>query len=228
MGMLLVPAPARAPLHPMLRPASEYRPYTPDQVLRRSEGSEAVWFEFGKSNLLRTVMTHAGERDNMPSLDSVVAVTRRVLTDETITPVKIQIVGFASIDGGRWGNERLALRRAEAVRDYVKGRTHAPDGLFEVVSGGEAWSELRDELVELHESGTGYLTEAEYRQVLAILDGVRDPDDREIRLKEAAGGAIYQKLLRGFFFDQRSAVYVRIYYEEAAEPDNNNNKTNNE
>ena len=183
-------------------------------ILRRSEGAEAVLFQFADARLLREVHTRAGVYDNMPRLDTILAVTRSVLADETIVPVKFQIIGFASIDGGRWGNEQLSLRRAKAVKSYIQSKVPGlSDELFELVSAGEAWSELADELHEQQAAGTGGLTDAEYGQVVRIIESVQDPDERENRLKAADGGAIYQKLLRGFFFDQRSAVFVRIFYE---------------
>ena len=200
--------------HPLLRPASEYQPYTPDMVLRRSEGYEAVLFQFNDARLLREVQTLTGVYDNMPHLDTILTVIRSAFADETIIPTRIQIVGFASIDGGRWGNEQIALQRAIAVKDYIRSKiTSLPDSLFEVVAGGEAWSEFIDELADRHAAGTSGLTDAEYDQVCRILDGLQDLDEREKYLKAAAGGTIYQKLQQHFLFDQRSAVFVRIFYE---------------
>lgn len=202
------------PRHPLLRPASEYRPYTPDMVLRRTEGAEAVLFQFNDARLLREVQTLTGIYDNMPHLETILTVIRSAFADETIVPTRIQIVGFASIDGGRWGNEQIALRRAGAVKDYIQSKIAGiPDSLFEVVAGGEAWSEFVDELAERHAAGRSGLTDDEYAQVVRILDGLQDLDEREKYLKSAAGGAIYQKLRQSFLFDQRSAVFVRIFYE---------------
>ena len=202
------------PRHPLLRPAAEYQPYTPDMVLRRSEGAETVLFQFNDARLLREVQTLTGIYDNMPHLDSILTVIRSTVADETIVPTRIQIVGFASFDGGRWGNEQIALQRAIAVKDYIRSKiTSLPDSLFEVVAGGEAWSEFIDELADRHAAGRSGLTDDEYAQVIRILDGLQDLDEREKYLKAAAGGAIYQKLQQHFLFDQRSAVFVRIFYE---------------
>ena len=209
------PQPAPKQRHPLLRPASEYQPYTPDMVLRRSEGAQTVLFQYNDSRVLREVETRTGVYDNMPHLNTILDVTREMLADETIVPVKIQIIGFASIDGGRWGNERLALERATAVKDYIRSKiTSLPNDLFELVVGGEAWSEFIDELDARQAAGTSGLTDDEYRQVAHILDRLKDLDEREKYLKAAAGGTIYQKLQQRFLFEQRSAVFVRIFYEE--------------
>ena len=184
-------------------------------VLRRSEGAQTVLFQYNDSRVLREVETRTGVYDNMPHLNTILDVTREMLADETIVPVKIQIIGFASIDGGRWGNERLALERATAVKDYIRSKiTSLPNDLFELVVGGEAWSEFIDELDARQAAGTSGLTDDEYRQVAHILDRLKDLDEREKYLKAAAGGTIYQKLQQRFLFEQRSAVFVRIFYEE--------------
>lgn len=199
---------------------AEYKPYTPDMVLRRDEDAQTVLFEFNNARLLREVNTRTGVYDNMPRLNTILDVTRDALADDTIEIVKFQIVGFSSIDGGRWGNERLALQRATAVKDYMQSKIDGlDDGLFELVVGGEAWAELLDALAERQAAGTSGLTDAEYREVLHILDSLEDLDERERYIKALQGGAVYQKLRQSFLFDQRSAVFVRIFYVET-----NNNK----
>ena len=210
------PAPARQ-RHPLLRPVSEYQPYTSDQALRRSEGAQTVLFQFNDSRVLREVETLAGVYDNMPHLNTIIEAAQEALADDEIVPVKFQIFGFASIDGGRWGNERLALQRATAVKDYIRSQvTSLPNDIFELVVGGEAWTDFIDELDERHKAGTSGLTDAEYQQITNILDSLQDLDEREAYLKRAAGGTIYQKLQQHYFFEQRSAVFVRIFYEETS------------
>ena len=199
--------------HPLLRSIGSYVPYSSDMILRRDKGSVPVAFQFGKADLLRSVYVRGKERDNTEGLDTMVNVVKDALADPNIEPVKVQIVGFASIDGNQSVNERLALRRAAAVKSHIKWKTGLPEEIFEVVSGGEAWSELMDELAERHEAGESKLTQAEYERVLHIVDTVKDLDTRELRLKELDGGAVYEKLLKGLFADQRNAVCVRIYYD---------------
>lgn len=206
--------------HPLLRPVSEYQPYTPDMVLRRSEDAETVLFEISDARLLREVVTHTGVYDNMPRLNTILDVTREALADESLEIVKLQIVGFASIDGNRRSNERLAIQRATAVKNYMQSKIEGlDDSLFDLVGGGEAWAEFTDALAERQAAGTSDLTDGEYQEVLRIIDSFQDPDERERHIKAIRGGAVYQKLRQGFLFDQRSAVYVRIFYVET-----NNNK----
>lgn len=205
----------RVERHPLLRPMSEYEAYTTDRVLSSEEGSVPVWFQFAKYNLLRSVYVRGHERDNGEGLDMIESVIKDAIADETIDPARVQIVGFASIDGNQWGNERLALRRAGAVKSYIKWKTGLPEEAFEVVCGGEAWGELLAELAQRQASDDALLAPADYERVLKIVDTVPDLDTRELRLKELSGGSVYEKLLKGLFADQRSAVCVRVYYDDA-------------
>ena len=216
------PAPVRSDLHPLLRPIADYVPYSSDLILRRDNSCVPVSFQFAKADLLRSVFFRGEEHDNGEGLDTIVNVVKETLADPDIDPVKIQIVGFASVDGNQWVNADLAKRRAAAVKSHIKWKTGVPEELFEIVNGGEAWSELMDELAERHAAGESKLTQDEYERVLNIVKTESDLDTRELRIKELDGGAVYQKLLKGLFADQRSAVCVRIYY-DAADMDKNTN-----
>ncbi len=222
----MVPAPApeavpvRAERHPLLRHISEYQPYTPDRVLSREEGSVPVWFQFAKADLLRSVYVRGSERDNGAGLDTLVSVVNDLLADSSCVPAKVQIVGFASIDGPHTVNERLALSRAAAVKSHIKWKTGLSEEFFELVCGGEAWSELLDELAQRHEAGQSRLSDEEYGRVLQIVREEADLDARERRIK-ALDGDVYERLVRGLFADQRSAVCVRVYYDETPETNTN-------
>ena len=56
---------------------------------------------------------------------------------------------MASVDGGLWRNQLLADRRAKALKAYIKERVDVADSLFEVGSGGEAWSDLAAHVADL-------------------------------------------------------------------------------
>lgn len=221
----IAPAPAPVPTpekprverHPLLRPISEYQAYTSDRVLSREEGSVSVWFQFGKSDLLRSVNVRGVERDNTEGLDTIVQVIQEAMADESIHPAKVQVVGFASIDGPSWSNSNVAIHRARAVKSHIVWKTGLASELIEVVNGGEAWSELMDELAQRHAAGESQLTQEEYERVRQVVQNSDDLEVREWRLQQISGGTVYQKLLKTLFADQRSAVCVKVYYE-----DNNN------
>ena len=127
-------------------------------------------------------------------------------------------MAFASVEGGQWGNERLALRRANALKDYVQQHLGTPDSLFEVANGGEAWADLRDYVNDLKNGqvsdspAVGMPSEANLQQVLNIIDREKDVVRREQKLRSLHGGRTWN-YIRKVFRDHRNAGYIRIYFE---------------
>ena len=212
-----------AKAHPVLNPMSSYRPYTPDRVLSKESGSLYVFFEMGKADLKRNYQEGTYFRDNAPVLDEMEEVTRKMLQDSTSHIAKIQIIGLASIDGRLDFNVLLSYRRAQAVRNYLQERFDLPDECFEVVAGGEAWSEFRAQVEDLLAQGGGAgLTTAQLEQILAVMNNEPDEERREARIKQLEEGRLYRILKRGLLRDQRNSGYLRIYYDT----NNNSNHKN--
>lgn len=203
-----------APEHKVLHPIIDYVPYSKDMVIRKMDGALFVYYEFSSSAVKEEIKTPAGARSNTAVLEEVVEVTRQIMADTASTVSKIQIVGLASFEGGRWGNERLSLSRAQALKKYIQDRIAVPDDRFELDGAGEAWTDLRDALEDFLKAGGGAgLSVKELETAIDIIDKEKDLDLRETKLKAASGGTIYNKIRRGVFADQRSAGYLRIYYD---------------
>ena len=209
-----------APHHPVLRPSSEYRPYTPDRILRKEEGALYVFFELDKSQLKRSFVEKDQTRDNGPVLDEIMDITASILADTTSSVSCIQIIGLASIEGTRSRNQALSDNRAKALQAYIQERLAVPDSLFETVGGGEAWAEFRDQLNDLVLAGGGAgLTTEQLQKVLDIIDNDPDADRRERKLKALEKGAVYQQLRRHVLAEQRNSGYIRVYFDYV--PDTN-------
>ena len=200
--------------HAVLRPSSEYRPYTPDRILRKEEGALYVFFELGQTQLKRSFTEKDRTRDNGPVLDEIMHITSSILADSTSSVSRIQIVGLASVDGSQSKNDELAFARAKALQSYIQDRLAVPDQLFETVSGAEAWTEFRDAVNDLRIAGGGSgLSESQLQKVLDILDGEPDPARREKALKALEGGSVYAKLRDTVLADLRNSGYIRVYYD---------------
>lgn len=209
-----------APHHPVLRPSSEYQPYTPDRILRKEEGALYVFFELDKSQLKRSFTEKDQTRDNGPVLDEIMHITASILADTTSSVSCIQIIGLASIEGSRSRNQALSDNRAKALQAYIQDRLAVPDSLFETVGGGEAWAEFRDQVNDLVLAGGGAgLTTEQLQKVLDIIDNDSDADRRERKLKALEKGAVYQQLKRHVLADQRNSGYIRVYFDYV--PDTN-------
>lgn len=205
--------------HPVLRPMSEYRPYTPDRILRKEEGALYVFYELDKTRLLRSFSEKDHQRDNGPVLDEIMDVTSRILSDTTSSVKVIQIVGLASIDGSRAHNEWLANERALSLQKYIQARLPIPDSMFETVGGGEAWSEFRDQINDLVLAGGGAgLTREQLHWVIDVIDTEPDVNRREAILKSKDGGALFGMLKANVLQDQRNSGYLRIYYDHVPDP----------
>lgn len=200
--------------HPVLRPMSEYRPYTPDRILRKEEGPLYVFYELDKVRLLRSFSEKDYHRDNGPVLDEIMDVTEQIMSDTTSSVKIIQIVGLASIDGRQSHNVWLADERAKSLQKYIQERLSIPDSMFETVGGGEAWSEFRDQINDLVlEGGGAGLTREQLQWVLDVIDNEPDVNKREATIKKKDGGALYAKLKANVLQDQRNSGYLRIYYD---------------
>lgn len=185
--------------NPVLQHISKYRPYDNTRILRKEKGALVVHFPLDKSELRHDF------RNNGPTLDRIVSITRDIMADTTSTVKVIQIIGLASVEGPVKRNRALAGRRAEALRRYVQGRVPTPDSLYECVNGGEAWTELRDQIAD---------EQSEWRdRLLDIIDNEPDADRRERRIKTLDGGKAYDYLKENVLKDQRNSGYLRIYYD---------------
>ena len=185
--------------NPVLEHISKYRPYDSSRILRKEKGMLYVHFPLDKTTLLRDF------RDNAPILDRIVDITRQIMADSTSHVVKIQVIGLASVEGPQSRNLQLGKGRAEALKRYVQGRVATPDDLYECVNGGEAWTELRDQISD---------TDSPYReQLLSIIDNEPNLDRREAKIKALDRGKAFAYLKSNVLSDQRNSGYVRIYYD---------------
>lgn len=206
--------------HPVLRPSSEYKPYTPDRILRKEKGALHVYFERDRSVLKRDFREGEYIRDNGLTLDEIIDITSRIIADTTSHVTKIQIIGLASIEGRLKHNVKLADNRAMALQKYIQDRLKVSDDLFDTTGGGEAWSELRDQLNDMLLAGGDHqLSEKRLRAVIDIIDSESDLDRREAKLRALEGGAVYNALVKHVFQDQRNSGWLRIYYDYV--PDEN-------
>ena len=192
----------------------------PRQRVERHDDMRTVHFPVAKYAVLEDFA------DNRQQLSDIIAISREALTDTLCQLKKIQIVGLASVEGGLWGNQRLAQRRANALKRYIQQRVNIPDSLIDVSGGGEAWQELRQHVVDMkaecdkqaEENASRWLRNfnsqqsKELQQALDIIDKESDAERREQRLRSLNGGSTWKRIRR-VFREDRNAGYVRICYE---------------
>lgn len=207
--------------NPVLAHISQYRPYDRTRILRKEKDALYVHYPLGKHIL------HHDFRGNGETLDRIVDITRQIMADSTSDVRIIQLIGLASIEGAVGNNEKLATNRAIALKEYLQRQVATPDSLYEVVGGGEAWAEFRDQLMELYnnggagdkEKGIPDIDPRELSEAIDIIDNEPDADKRERRLRKMKGGRPWQYFKRYVLADQRNSGYIRIYYDYVPDTD---------
>ena len=191
---------------PVLVPINNYVPYDSTQVLRKDTTVIFVNFELDKVELDVNFL------DNAEALRHIVQSIRRVADDQSLVVRCVQIVGMASIEGAAGYNYQLGMRRAEALKQYIK--QHVPalgDEVFDLNSGGEAWAEFQSLVEDSEFDGKA--------QVLDIIQNTKNLWLRESRIKQLNKGKVYQYLKDNLFVGQRVAGYMRIYYDVLPQPE---------
>ncbi|MBQ7162322.1 MAG: hypothetical protein IJR64_01840 [Bacteroidales bacterium] len=196
------------PHHPILEPYSDYRPYDKTRILRKEEGALYVYFPLDKIDLRYDF------RGNSSVLDTIISISRQIAQDTNSIVRRIQIIGLASVEGPLEHNNWLAGKRALALQKYIQDRVSLPDTLFEIVGGGEAWTEFRDQMNDIRlAGGSGELSLAEVEDVLRIIDTETDLNRREQQLKALNNRTTYAKLKPIILADQRNSGYLRFYWD---------------
>ena len=162
----------------LLRDAEAYEPYDPSMALSADPRNVFIFFDVNVTKMDRSFIA------NDKLMDSIIVILGEAMADSTIRIRHIQIVGFASFDGRRDYNERLAASRAATIKEYMQSLYALPDSLFDVCNGGESWAELRYQLEKVEFEGKN--------EVLTIIDTEPDADKREVMIKKLNGGATYR------------------------------------
>lgn len=106
--------------------------------------------------------------------------------------IRIRLIGYASPDGSTKENEQLAGNRTIQFKNYLLKQYQLRDnGSISIDWVGEDWDGLHREVATSGKAYTG--------QVLAILDGTTDPDNRRKQLRTLEKGAVYKDLEKTFF-----------------------------
>jgi tetratricopeptide (TPR) repeat protein len=173
-----------------LRPEAE-------MVKSRSESTD-VFLDFPVSQ--SAIIPRFG--NNPRELAKIEAIVKELRSDANLHVTGVTITGYASPEGNVGMNSQLARDRAEALRNYLSMRSGIPSHLYRVGNGGEDWD------------GLAHLVQASYIEpkgaILSIILTYMG-EERKARLKALAGGAVYQRLLHGYYPKLRRVV-SRIDY----------------
>lgn len=159
-----------------------------------------VIFPVGRTEL------HEDRYGNQEILDEIVAGVVKLCEQQKYRFQGLEISGFASPEGSVKLNTRLAQKRAERLKDYIKKRMpELTDDNFDLINGIENWDGLR-QLVAT--------SDMKYRdEVLNVLD-VPEEQVRKRQLMKLHGGDPYRYMLKHFYPELRNACYISLIYDE--------------
>ena len=215
-GVRVAVAPAEERLS-VARELSHREPFVADKesywedrsVMKRTENGLSVYFRTG----YRTI--DLGYMDNAATLDRILEAIRLIGRDPRSKLLGIRILGQASPEGGEQINDLLSRRRGEAVKDYLMERSSLPEHVFDVVSIGKAWAELRDMV-----AADTVITHKQ--EILDVLDNTPVWDSERQLGRLSALWKIdmerpYWYMYKNLFPRLRNASYVKVYFDD--EPD---------
>jgi hypothetical protein len=170
-----------------------------EAIKNRDEHGEAyIIFKTDKWDILPRLYNNSRE------LEKIKSSLQYVREEPTTQITSVSIKAYASPEAPYDHNLALSERRAGALSDFVQNIYHVPAGILTAKGMGEAWSDL--------EKSVSSDSKIEHKsEVLRIIQNNSSYDEKERQLKEIAGGAPYNYMLKNLFPRLRRSDY-RIEY----------------
>lgn len=170
---------------------------------QREKGALKIYFKQGSS----LIDSHFS--NNAQILEQVNNVISLIQSTPAAKLRKIVILGLTSPEGTLSHNTKLAIKRAESLKNYLASRVTDVDKTVTIIPADEDW----DGLVNLVKA-----SDMQYREeVLEIIEQYPVKQGREKHLMDLREGRPYRYMLEHFFPQLRNAGYIQIYYD--FEPD---------
>ena len=168
------------------------------------EGSVSIYFRQGRYDIDRSL------GNNNANLTELVSSVRTLTASIDSKVSRIVIAGFASPEGSLSLNNKLALDRAVAVKNFLLQNVNINPEVIQIYNGSVDWTGLR----ELVAQSNMY----QKNQIIDIINNVPVLDSygntgRHSALMRLDRGEPYRYMLREFFPRLRQAAYIKVYYE---------------
>lgn len=173
-----------------------------ERVKSRSlEGSAYIDFPVNQT------MIYPDYRHNTVELGKIRATIDSVRSDRDVTITQVWLKGYASPESPYAHNKELAVGRTEALKRYIRQLYHFDDNVIATDYEPEDWAGLRRYVVQ---------SDIDHKkEILAIIDSDREPDNKEWKIKSAYPKE-YRFLLQNCYpalrhTDYRIAYTIRGY-----------------
>ncbi len=168
---------------------------------RSLEGSAYIDFPVNQTTI------YPDYRHNMVELGKIRATIDSVRSDRDVTITQVWLKGYASPESPYVHNKELAVGRTEALKKYIRQLYRFDDNVIATDYEPEDWAGLRR-----------YVEQSDIdrkKEILAIIDSDREPDNKEWKIKSAYPEE-YRFLLQNSYpalrhTDYRIAYTVRGY-----------------
>ncbi|KAA6332847.1 hypothetical protein EZS27_018688 [termite gut metagenome] len=184
-----------------IRENTAYRDSIYRQIIKEGGSQFNCYLSYlqGNSQVVRYIANNTQELDR---LDEFI---QKAVTESSIYISKIYITGYSSIEGTYLYNEQLSQKRIKDFINFVN-REYNLCNLYPVESAGkgEDWETLRTLI-----AGSSI---SERNEMIQIINSVKNPDEREMRLRVLNGGRAYKKIYDEFYPLLRR-VNIRVEYD---------------
>ncbi|WP_295939150.1 hypothetical protein [uncultured Alistipes sp.] len=193
-----------------IAPASDYKPIAPGELyVEDREGTIRIQFPVGSFAVQRSY------GDNEQSITDLMSSIRIIENSVDSRVMKVTVAGFSSPEGDYDLNDRLAWRRAVAMKEYILSHSDLSADQIEIYKGSVDWQGLRM-LVEA--------SDMPWKQkVLDIIDDVpvwdaRRNSGRHGELMRLEGGVPYRYMKKNYFPQLRNAAFIKVFHENKNNP----------
>lgn len=166
------------------------------------EGAPATSYKIAIGFANNSSRLDASYGDNAVALQEITQFMQTLLQEEFSTRA-IVVDGAASPLGKEEYNTRLALRRAQVVRDYLYTIKGSERIRIEAVSNGEDWDSFSREIIANY-------NHPNRDKVIEIIRSNRSHDAKEEMLRALDNGATYRILVEKHMASARNAAVIRI------------------
>lgn len=168
------------------------------------ENSLCIHFEQGSTSIGRYY------KNNDETLHKLIYWIRMIEESSDSKVSKVVVVGFGSPEGSGAVNERIALKRAQAFKQFILDNSKINADDVSIFNGSVDWKELRKMVASSDMQ--------EKNAILNIIDNspvwdAKNNTGRLGQLMRLNGGNPYRYMYRNFFPELRSATYIKVYYD---------------
>ncbi|MCD7962381.1 MAG: OmpA family protein [Rikenellaceae bacterium] len=187
----------------MLKPESKSEPATPPVIITPQpapktisiNGEAYIQFPVGKTILQPAYM------NNKIELEKIEKEISRLIRDQNVSLVSIQLTGYASTEASLTLNNHLSEGRTKTVKNYLVEKYNLNPAMIRISHIPEDWDRLRD-LVQSS-------TLADKTKILNIIDSGVSEDTKEQKLR--AMPDTWNTLLKEFFPQLRRVDFQILY-----------------